>query len=592
MIPAIRFFTLYLAAPLILSFAGMAVADTLKLADGTVLSNVYVRDDLRHFTVWGDAESIGDQPLRIVALDEVADPETALTIDRPASIWQRPVDLIDWQIVALQIQPLRPSFQGLIKLDEHARPIPDIDASPAIRDIGEELFTNPRKALARTARLHYYDGQRMNVYLTLRNNGSEPAPPCVFAWYLNGRFLARGNFDNETAAGAARDAMMKLIWRDGYNVLDIVLESEGLERSAVNNTLVEPLWSRGFDVYVSKGRANAWRDFRSPAGTHGLEGYVQWHFDAVNALLEQSRYPEAPYGARCRARINRFVYADLVKDGVPRIDGEPVNLLSRLGFASAEGRLIWNETPEEVRTGRFIPGDGGPWSIDDHLSIDLLRQILWQLGLPDYAVLEPEKQDLLRPTSTAAAGILTDDKARVLDELSILHLNRIEKLPRGYRGELYFGLPQTLILRCLDGDGDPLANADVVAYQRGVQVDTAAEPVTTAAGVYWPVTYSPLGDITARKTFSAQPVMHCKTDAAGECELPNRPAALVKTLTRYERKANSFGEVDPLGLRGALRVEVTHAGQTHRFHVSVADAALVWQRGVQERGVLELRLPK
>jgi hypothetical protein len=43
-----------------------ARADTLHLADGTVLENVFVRDDLQQFVVWDNLESIGRKPSRIV----------------------------------------------------------------------------------------------------------------------------------------------------------------------------------------------------------------------------------------------------------------------------------------------------------------------------------------------------------------------------------------------------------------------------------------------------------------------------------------------------------------------------------------------
>jgi hypothetical protein len=480
------------------------------------------------------------------------------------------------------------SLQGMIQLDEHARPIPVLEPSKFFKDIGDQIYKTPRKAFPRF-RSHYFDGQRLRMYFTARNNGYAATQSCSYAWYLNGRFLQRSNFRGVTEPGETRETFIKLIWREGYNVIDAVLESKEPELSWENNTLSEELWSRGYNVFVTRDRAAAWHNFRSPAGVTGLEGYIQWHFDVVNLLLENSQYPDAPYGSRCRVRINRFVYADLVKDDIPRIDGEPVSLLSELGYADADGRLIWNESPTEVRTGRFTPGHGGSWEIDDRLSINLLRQILWQLGLPDFRVIDVADENWLRPANTQTTGLMTDDQARVLDELSILHLNTIEKLPRGYRGELYFGQPETLVLRCLGADGEPLNGASVNLYQRGVQAMTDQVPVAAGDSQYWPVHYAGLDDEAARAAFSNQPVIQGTTNNAGELILPNRPAAYVRTLTLYERKDNPFGEIDPLGWRGVFHVEVNDDTGTTHFQITAADAALLWQRGDKERGVLELQ---
>lgn len=561
-------------------FVTLAGADTLRLADGTVLENVFVRDDLMQFTVWDDASAIGCEPTRVVKLDEVSNPQTALTISRDPSVWQAPAALIDWQIITLELQPLPPSFVGMVELDENARPVPRYEPTKMLRDIGDEILERPTKALF-GVRPHFWDGQKYNALMTLRNYGTVSAPPCPFAWYLNGRFLQRGAFQTSTQPGEKREALAKLIWREGYNVLESVLECEGEERNVTNNKLSIALWSRGFNLYVTKDRAEAWRTYRSPAGTHGLEGYIQWHLDAVNDLLDQSRYESAPYGSRTRVRLNRVIYADLIKENVPYIDGEPISWLDRRGYADAEGRLIWNETPQEVRSGQFEPGDGGPWAIEPRLSLPLLRSILWQLGLPDYRILAADSQPSHDPTH----GILTDGSVRKLDELSVLHLNRSERRPSGYRGELYFGLPKSIVLRFSDQNGKPLSNIDVNLYQRGVVVKPGSQAATENGARYWPVKYSKLDDKSGRSKISSEPVIQARTNDQGEIELPNRSAAFVRTFTNYERQPNPFGEIDPLGWRGVFQIKLSNGSE---YRITAADLALLWQRGEQERAVLEL----
>ncbi|GIX06345.1 MAG: hypothetical protein KatS3mg115_0748 [Candidatus Poribacteria bacterium] len=122
-------------------------------------------------------------------------------------------------------------------------------------------------------------------------------------------------------------------------------------------------------------------------------------------------------------------------------------------------------------------------------------------------------------------------------------------------------------------------------YQRGVQIDTERPPMEIDGATVYPV----VEDGNFSHPVSPQPVVVGKTDAAGRFLLPNRPVQEVRTLNGYHRRPNPFGNMDVVGDRALLLVEVRKEERWAYFWLELTDFVVAWHRGQRDRFVQTLR---
>lgn len=588
--PSKRFIHL-LPAVTLLTAAFAAHADTLHLRNGTVMENCYIRDEGVRLRVWTDFDRVGTPDCVTIGRNEVAPGNDAIKIERDDASWDAHPDRADLTITNIEMSPKLAGLHGQVDYDQWGRPWITGAHSDKIPDLGEDAFLEPEKAIE-NLKLAYTPGEEITFTAHVRNIGFATAEPFDYEWLIDGQRVAQGAC---SAAVAEMDIVTfthKWAWQNGRHTVTFRIVTDQPEIATINNTLTDALWALPYTYVVSNGRVGAWHGIRSAYGTFSFEDYYRWHLDIMNLAFEKSIYPASPDGIRARVRLDRIVYADQVRNGVPSVGGQPVPLTDADGIRCDAGGWTWNDSDEEIERSQWnLPTK--QWCRSTEWSLP--HELGHQLGLVDWYALDYQGGDThLWPDNGAKiAHFMTHPETmmhwhgpQVFSEADAGYLNRTWNKPRGFFGDLYFGLPAECFLLVEDINGRPVPGAQIRIFQRGVVVDPNGTGGTDQGVQYFDV----LEDGNFDYPVSADPVIVGQTDASGILRLPNRPAKEVRTLNGYHRVANPFGNINVVGGRALLLVEVSRTGsQPGYFYLEGHDFVVAWHRGQQDHYTSVLR---
>lgn len=568
------------AALAVLAAAALALhADTIVFRNGVVLSNCFARDEGTRYLLWKTFADVGQHP-RIIPRSHVISYMHERTDE-----WDVKPSLPDLTVTFIEFNPKLPSLHGNVHYDNLGRP--RIAGAPALSNIGERAFMHPEEAVA-NLRFSYAPGELLTLSAHVKNVGFAPSGPFMYTWLLDNKPVARGRHETALAEMDETAFAFSLPWQTGFHTITFSVQHAGPEIAIHNNVASDPLWAAPFTFVVSKGRVNAWHQFRSAAGTFCFEDYYRWHVDLMNTLFAASIYPAAPHGILYRVRLDRFVYADDVDEAVKSLVGAD-------GLRYDQGGWVWTDSPEERRSGAFIQTDR-QWRTSTEWSLP--HELGHQLGLTDWYALDypgntnhvmPDNDELISYFMKHPVTMMHSHGPQPFSEADAGYLNMTLNKPRGYFGDLYFAIPRTTSLRILDINGEPLAGARVELFQRGVIPDAVAPSVTDGAVSWQPV----IEDGNFDYPVSSSPIIWGTTDAAGILPLPNRPAAEVRTLNGFHRQPNPFGNINVVGGRGLFLIKVTRDGERYPayFWLSIYDFCVAWFRGNTNAYQFTLRTP-
>ena len=344
------------------------------------------------------------------------------------------------------------------------------------------------------------------------------------------------------------------------------------------------MWGWGLVYIVNPGRVEAWRQARTAYGTFSFEDFYRWHLAIMNRLFQESTYPSAPDGIKARVRLDRIVYTEDVAAAAAGGFEED-------GIRYDQGRWIWID--DDDKTGEWKPAthdwrNKTEWSLPHELGHQLGMVDLYQLDYAgDDTHVTPDTGEPITHMMNRPYTMMHWHGPNLWSEIHAGYLNETWDKPRGYFGDYYFAIPEDVVLRVLDINGDPLSGATVDVFQRGARIDPHGEVIERDGVTIRPV----IEDGDFPNAISDTPVVSGTTDRAGQLTLPNRDAAHVRSLNGYERKPNAFGNINVVGQRGLMLVRVTWDGAPAHFWVEAADLVVQWYRGNREFAIVTLNTP-
>ncbi len=586
---------------LLFAAARAALADEVVLRDGTRLTGCLARDEGTRVLVW---RTLADFPATFEehSWSDVRE----VRIERGPEFDAHP-ELQDLSVTHIEVEPRLVGLHGLYHYDETGavslRPrleLPHLPghvdperAARAVRDLGDAALLRPEEAAA-NVELAYRPGQRITFRAHVVNTGFAAARPFQYAFAIDGREIGRGRAEQRLGVLERAAFEQEWAWQEGEHTVAFRVLPGAEEIASCNDERREALWAWPFFFAVSRARVAYAHGRRNTLGSFSFEDYYQWHLDLMNELFRRSVYPSQPQGIRARVRLDRILYLDEAGWGPETDQAIDRALVGRDGLGRHQGGWVWRDSDAE-RAGAW-PEPAAPffgavteWSLPHELG--------HQLGLVDLYGFDYHGADAVagaagRPLRTAhffrhPRVMMHWHGPHLFSESSAAYLNRTWNRPRGIYGEYLFETPERVALVVLDVNSRPLAGARVRLYQRGVRVDPDRPPVQEEGLLWRPVLED--GDFPGR--IDPTPVIEGTTDAEGRLPLPNRPVRAVRTLNGYERRPNPFGNINVVGQRGLMLVEVAAAAGDGRdlFWLELIDLNLACARGHADLHVETLR---
>lgn len=553
-----------------------ASADLVDLKDGSRIENCFVRDEGTRLLIWDRMEQVGG-PAREIPRSAVK--EVKLLRD---DSWDARPNLPDLSVTHIELTPRLPGLHGVVQYDKFGRP--RIAGAKALNDIGDRACTHPEEAV-KGVQYSYRSGQEVTLTAHVKNVGFKDAPAFEYEWLMDGKRLSGGRHRSAVKEMAEVAFAQKWVWQEGRHTVTFRVTPSSAEIAALNDEATDPLWGFAFFYVVSKGRVNAWHQFRSAAGTFCFEDYYRWHLDIMNRLFAASIYPSAPEGIKARVRLDRIIYADDVDKAV-------ASLREADGLAYHQGGWIWTDSPEE-KQGKWQQVNR-EWRCATEWSLP--HELGHQLGLIDYYALDyaghddhvmPDNGDKITHFQRHPNTMMHWHGPQPFNETDAGYLNTTFDKPRGHFGDYYFAIPEEVWLRIVDVNGVGVPNATVECFQRGVEIDKNGQ-TGKDGGVTW---YPVIEDGNFDRPVSKDPVMVGQTDASGVLRLANRPVEPVTTLNGFTRAPNPFGNINVVGGRGLMLIRVTCNGRPAHYWLEAWDLNVLWFRGQRERCEIVLRTP-
>jgi len=565
-----------IAAIIVLMVTAIGQADTLELADGTILRNCFIRDEGVRILVWEDMAQVGE--------NAKVYPRSAIKgfkIERGDS-WDAHPGLPDLSVTFIEMNPKLAGLHGRVSYDRFGRP--SLSGASALEDIGERGVMEPEE-VAKKLKLKYQPGEEITLTAHVKNLGFVTSRPFGFVWLIDDQEVRRGRYPRSLKEMDETTFSLKWKWQEGFHHVTFRILQDQQEIATINNEATDPLWGWGFFYLVNKKRVVAWHQKRTACGTFSFEDFYRWHLDIMNRLFAASIFPSAPEGIKARVRLDRIIYCDDVEEAQNA-------LFAPDGIRYDQGGWIWSDSPEE-KAGKWESAtkewrNQTEWSLPHELGHQLGLTDLYAL---DYAGHESHKMpDNGEPVTHFMAHSITMmhwHGPHVFSEIDAGYLNMTWDKPRGHFGDHYFAIPKENFLRIVDINGNGVPGAKVEIFQRGVQVDPNAQPGADQGVQYFPV----VEDGNFSHPVSQDPVIVGTTDSEGIIRLPNRPVQEVRTLNGYHRQPNPFGNINVVGERGLMLARVTKYDHPCYYWLEIYDFVAAWFRGQKDRFTTVLKTP-
>lgn len=559
-----------------LLIAGEAAADTLELADGTVLEQCFVRDEGVRYLVWEKLADAGGTA-RIIPRSQVKQVQIAR-----GDAWDAHPALPDLSVTHIEMSPKLAGLHGRVHYDALGRP--SLRGAKALVDLGEGTPLKPQEA-ASNLKLQYDPGEDITLTAHVRNVGFRDAKPFQYVWLIDDKEVGKGECARALKEMEQTNFALKYRWQEGFHHATFRIVTDQPEIATINNVAKDALWGWGFWFYVTNGRCDAWHKVRSAVGTFCWEDYYRWHVDLMNTLFEASVFPSAPEGIQARVRLDRIIYTDDL-DKALESHHDPKD-----GISYQQGTWIWRNDEDKNRQWKLPDKkwrNSTEWSLPHELG--------HQLGLTDWYFLDyegtkdhvwPDTGDKIAHLHMHPLTMMEWHGPHVYSEVDAGYFNMTWDKPRGHFGDFYFAIPRECFLHVVDVNGQGVPGAKVEIFQRGVALDPKGNGGEDHGVKYFAV----VEDGNFNHPVSKDPVIVGQTDDFGMLRLPNRPVVEVRTLNGFHRQPNPFGNINVVGNRGLMLVGVTKGGRKAFYWLSIYDFCTAWFRGQKDRFVTVLKTP-
>ena len=559
----------------------LAQADTLELKDGTVLKDCFVRDEAIRYLVWEKMGDVGTPNMKVFPRSQVKEWKKA----RDEAAWNAHPNLPDLSVTFIEINPKLAGLHGVINYEDvTGRPVPK--GAKTMIDIGDRCWTEPEE-IVKNLKLKYRPGEEITLTAHVMNVGFATAEPFDYVWMIDDAVVKRGKCSESIKEMEEATFPLKYNWKEGMHSATFRIATDQPEIATINNQATDALWAFSYSFVVSKGKDQVWHAVRSAVGTFSFEDYYRWHVDLMNTIFAGSIWPSAPQGIKARVRLDRIIYCD----------GDPSEAQSALvqpdGLRYDQGNWTWGDSAEEIKTGKYqLPSfdwyTGTEWSLPHELG--------HQLGIADWYWIDyggtedhrwPDNGEIITHFELHPNQMMHWHGPNLHGEVDANYLNETWDKPRGYFADYYFAIPRENFIKVVDVNGIGVPYARIAIFQRGAEVDPAGAPIQDQGVTYFPI----IEDGNFEKLASREPVIIGMTDSDGVMRLPNRPVTEVKTLNGYHRLPNPFGNMNVMGNRGELLVEVTRYNRPTYFMLEIYDYNVAWFRGQKDKFTMVLKTP-
>lgn len=364
--------------------------------------------------------------------------------------------------------------------------------------------------------------------------------------------------------GTFAEFSVQWAWQDGPHDISFSCRQEDgapAEISSRNNTRTERTDASAFFISVLRSYYNNFRGVQNHTttggnypdgyGSYSLEDWIQYHVDLMHDKFKKSVYPTAPNGIEQRIRIEDFLILD---DASPRKNIDNYRAVN--GFDSG---WAFNQYPPPSMAQQYDWGLPHEWGhqlgLMDLYNLDLTASDILTLDLDGYPV------GLNR--NAHQGGMMRGHGDTNFSEACAVAMNSQLGRRRGWYGDFQYLIPLRNRVLALDNTGQPVAGAEISAYQG--------------------------------KPLAEEPVFQGVTDAQGYFDMPNRPAPHITPEYKpgapvvYTQHDNPFGTVDVVGNRNVLLFRVRKGDLREFFWLDITDFNLAYWRTGPDTAVYPMR---
>jgi parallel beta-helix repeat protein len=455
-----------------------------------------------------------------------------------------PRDETDLQVVSISRQPQFPRYFP----DYHYHEVTEADtgygpygfsSSPGL--LGGQTFGDQRFP---------GDGDPVTYTATIRNRGTNPIQQTLSGrWLVDGSIAATVSEPVDLAPGEAAQFAFTLAW-DGQPH-ELIFQMDSTDERLGNNQLVSDTLAVPFLTYVDRSFLETFREVWSPqypqAATDDLLDWLNTHMARFNELFAQ---------AGTSKRVHYGVL-ELIDDDAPDPIIDPVT--SPYAIFPLRYRHGVDDDPRSP----------GYYRAEGDIDYGLLHEMAHQLGLIDLYQLDvPASANQVSGLAYQAPNGLMRTVAPFISEHSALAMEHWLHVAHGYYGQYLYNIPQTLKLRLLDYQGQPLSGAQVTMYQYAERPGQG-------------------------KVISNQAKATGLTDEHGYFTLPNvdiNETLVPPVATGDVLQDNPFGYVAVVGTNGVLHFRVEEDGATDYCWFDITEANVAYWKGNVTEAVFDRQL--
>lgn len=360
-------------------------------------------------------------------------------------------------------------------------------------------------------------GDTVTYTATVRNRGTNAWAGTLSAtWRVDGSVHSQPAQDVSLAPWDTTTFAITQVWDGALH--DVAFELNVSDDRPDNDAMTIQSRSVGFLTYVDASYVEWFREVDSPQWP---QAYTDDALDFLNHHM--ARFNEMFAAAGSDKRVH-YEILHVTRDGDPDPDVPRINFaIFPFRFYATDGSVRW----------------AGYYSPADDIDYGLLHEMGHQLGLIDlYRLNVDPSQNLVNGEGYYSAPCLMNGVDTFISSHSASAMNHWINTAHGYYGQYLYSLPETVRLRVLAADGQPLEGATITVYQKCERPG--------------------LGEVITEQV-KAQGV----TGADGAWTLPNVPVDPQLVPTTYAGDtlhASPFGYVAVVGTNGVFLIHIEHNG--------------------------------
>jgi outer membrane protein assembly factor BamB len=386
-------------------------------------------------------------------------------------------------------------------------------------------------------------GEPVVYTATVRNRGTNLYNGNLSAtWMLDGAVVGSPTQLVSLDPGEVVTFQYDLPW--DFNPHDLTFSILVADSRAANNWLTSDPLAAPFLTYIDRSFVEDFREVYTTNSATQNDDIIDWlnsHMRRFNELFEEA-------GSQKRVHYGVLQVID-DRAPLPVVDISPYAIFP-LRYGADDGN----------------PRLSGYYQPTDDIDYGLLHEMGHQLGLIDLYQLDiaPET-NLVSGQGYQAVDGLMRGVSPFLSDFSALAMEHWLRESHGYYGQYMYNLPDTMQLRILGYDGQPLEGATVKVYQ-----------LTEQPGV--------------GKVIANQVKFQGTTNSEGLYTLPNVPidSALVPTIgTGDQLQDNPFGYVAVVGTNGVFHIRVEYDGFVDYAWLDITEANVAYWHGETDVAVFD-----